>query len=485
MDPGMQNRQALSAYEQLSSGRRMQIMMTVAIGTFMATLDSSVVNIALPSIRIHFNASLSLVEWVIMAYLLVISSLLLIFGKLGDLYGHKCIYVSGFAVFTAGSVLCALAPTVTFLIIFRALQAIGAGMLMSMGPAIVTNTSPPHERGKYLGMIAISVSVGLTSGPVVGGILTAKFGWPSIFFINVPIGILAILLSQKVIPETGVRTAQPFDIKGAVTLFFTLTAILLPLNYAEKLGWYNPLIWGVLAAGIVLLAIFISIENKAEYPMVDMSLFRNRLFSMANLSALLSYISIFAVVLILPFYLQQLRGIPPDKAGLLMIPMPLTSMIVAPIAGIISDRIDTRYISALGMLITSVGLWLLSRLHMDSSVVTIIISMVTIGFGASMFQTPNNSAIMGAVPPNRRGIASGLLAAMRNVGMVFGVAISGAVFNEYNNYLTKTLAVSGISGSALKVQAFTGALNLTFVVAASIAAAAVVTSLIRGRVENN
>jgi len=467
-------------FEQITPAKRRQVIIAVAFGTFMAPLDSSVVNIALPNISSHFQAPLTTVEWVVMAYLLMTSSLLLTFGRMGDMYGHKRIYLTGFGIFTAGSLLCALSPTILFLIFCRAVQAIGAGMMMSMGPAIVTDVTPPQERGKALGAVAVSVSVALAAGPVVGGFLTAKFGWPSIFYINLPIGIMAILLGQKVIPSTRAKEAQPFDIKGSVTIFTALIMLLLPLSYAERAGWSNPYILGSLAVGLALLVFFVYVENRIEFPMMDLSLFRNRLFFMSNLSALLSYMAMFFVFLLMPFYLQQLRHLSPAAAGLLLIPSPLTMMLVAPVFGAVSDRVDTRYISSLGMAIMTFGIWLISSLKVDSPVYIIIIGMIIIGMGSGMFQTPNNSAIMGVVPPNRRGIAASLLATMRNLGMVLGVAISGAVFSSQLSYLNKSLAAKGLSAAEVKVGAFTGAMHVSFLVAAAITAVAVVTSLIRG-----
>lgn len=470
----------LSLYDQLTPGRRIQILIAIAIGTFMAPLDSSVVNIALPTIRSYFHTSLGTVEWVIMSYLLVISSLILTYGRLGDLYGHKRIYLSGFVVFTTGSLLCGLAPSISMLIAFRALQAIGAGMMMAMGPAIVTDITPPQHRGKSLGVVAVSVSIALSTGPVLGGFLTAHFGWPSIFFINLPIGVIGSVWAWKVIPTIKGGKAEPFDITGAVLIFLALISLLLPLSYTDKYGWESPYILGSLALGIVLLAIFIFLEGRIKHPMVDLTLFRNRLFSMANLSALINYMAAFAVILIMPFYLQQLRQMSPEHAGLLLIPTPLATMIVAPISGAISDKIDSRYMSSLGMAITTVGLWMLSNLQIDSSTYTIVTALLITGLGAGMFQTPNNSAIMGAVPRNRRGIASSFLATMRNIGMVLGVAVSGALFSSHQSYLNRVLAAQGITGAQLKTDAFTGALHFTYLVAAGLALVAVFTSLVRG-----
>ena len=456
------------------------IILIVAVGTFMAALDASVVNIALPNISKYYQEPLYIIEWVVMAYLLVISSLLLTYGRLGDMYGHKRIYVGGFAIFTFGSLLCGLAPNIIVLIISRVVQGLGAGMLMSMGPAIVTDFAPVQSRGKALGVTAISVAVASTTGPVVGGFLTSHFGWQSIFYINIPIGILGTLWAYNIIPDTSKRESQTFDIKGAITIFLALICLLLPLSYTEKYGWRNIYITFFLVIGILMLLFFVHIERKVQYPMVDLSLFRSRLFTMSNVSALINYMAQFSVMLLMPFYLQQLKGLPPSKAGFMLIPMPITTMIVAPISGALSDRFDSRYISSLGMGLISFGILLLSRLGFDSPDAYIITALAIIGLGTGLFQTPNNSAIMGCVPGNRRGIAASMLATMRNMGMVLGVAVSGALFSSRLGYLKSVLASFGLTGADLEIHSFVGALSFTFTVSSILAALAVLTSLARG-----
>lgn len=456
------------------------ILVAVAVGTFMSALDSSVVNIALPSISSYFDAPLYIIEWVVMSYLLVISSLLLTYGRLGDMYGHKNIYIAGFIVFTAGSLLCGLAPTITLLIIFRAVQALGAGMLMSMGPAIVTDVTPVNQRGKALGITAIAVSVALTTGPVLGGFLTAHFGWQSIFYINVPIGIIGTLWALRIIPDDSRFDAKKFDIAGAAIIFLALMSLLVPLSYTEKYGWGNRYILASLVSGILLLVLFVHIEKKTEQPMMDLALFHSRLFTMSNISALINYMAQFSVTLLMPFYLQQVRGLTPSAAGFMLIPMPVTTMIIAPISGALSDRFDSRYISSTGMALISAGIFLLSRLSYDSPTAYIIVCLIITGFGSGLFQTPNNSAIMGSVPANRRGIASGMLATMRNMGMVLGVAVSGAIFSSRLGYLEGMMASQGITGVELTIGSFVGALSFTFTVAALFAAAAVLTSIAKG-----
>jgi EmrB/QacA subfamily drug resistance transporter len=460
--------------------RKRAILLAVAVGTFMSALDSSVVNMVLPNISAYFHTSLATIEWTVMSYLLVVSSLLLSFGRLGDMYGHKKIYLVGLIIFTAGSLLCGLSPSVLVLIIFRGIQAVGAGMLMAMGPAIVTDTVSPRERGKALSVTAVSVAIALTVGPVLGGALTSAFGWQSIFLINIPIGILGFLLAKQTIPQHNERAVQPFDFVGAGVIFLALISILLPLSMVEKYGWQNPLILILIAAGLGLTVGFAWWEKHTKYPLFDITLFHNRLFSMSNISALLNFMAQFTIILLIPFYLQRLRGLSPAQAGLLYLPMPLATMIIAPISGTLSDRMDSRYLSSVGMAIIAAGMGMLSNLKVDSPDLFMVVGLIIVGFGIGLFQTPNNSAIMGSVPNSKRGVASGMLATMRNIGMVLGVAISGAIFSSGQDWFTGLLKVKGLSGVQLEKAAFIGALHITYIVGAIFASIGVITSLIKG-----
>jgi EmrB/QacA subfamily drug resistance transporter len=465
---------------EMSKSQWIKMMITVGIGSFMSTLDSSVVNIALPRIGNYFKASLSLIEWVVMAYLLVISSLLLTYGRLGDMYGHKQIYVTGFLIFTVGSILCGLAPTIVLLIIARVFQAIGAGMLMAMGPAIITDVTPDRERGKALGLNGVAVYIALISGPVLGGILTAKLGWQSIFFINIPIGLIGIWMAGKYISNQTVHQTQKFDICGAVLLFMAMVTLLWSLSSGEKIGWSNPVIIVSMLSSIILFTGFIYTEIQAEAPMMDLTLFRDRLFTMSNVSLLISFIAGFTVTLLMPFYFQQLRGLTPYIAGLMMIPQPIATIFITPFSGILSDRIDSRYLSSLGMLLVTMGMFLLSNLKITSTPWESALALIIIGLGNGLFQTPNNSAIMGSAPENRRGIASGMMATMRNIGMVLGIAMAGAVFTERQNYFHALLQFKGVSGATLRIQSFTSAFHATYLMAAGFALVGVVASLTRG-----
>ncbi|MCL4516236.1 MAG: MFS transporter [Firmicutes bacterium] len=454
---------------------------TVGIGTFMAPLDGSVVNIALPHIASSLRATLPTVEWVVMMYLLVISTLLLTYGRLGDMIGHKPVYLAGFVIFTAGSLLCGFSPAIGYLIAFRAVQAIGAGMMMAIGPAIVTSAFPAHERGKALGMNAMVVATALALGPTIGGLLVSTFGWRSIFFINLPIGVFGTIWAWRVLRMNPTVPGQSFDVPGAITIFVALTALLLALSKGQDLGWSSLPIVSLLAAAVVFGALFLLNERRVAQPMMDLSLFENRLFSAANLSALLNFMAQSAVTFLMPFYLENVRHLEAAHAGLVLSPMPLVVLVAAPFSGSLSDKIGSRLLSSTGMAVIALDLGLLSRLGVATPLLLIGALLAIAGLGAGLFQSPNNSAIMGSVPKHRLGIASGMLASMRNIGMVVGVALSGAILTNRLPVHASRLSAQGLAGDLLQKQAFVLSFHDSFVVAAVLAAIGVLTSLIRGK----
>lgn len=457
------------------------ITVAVGIGTFMSALDSSVINLAMPLIKADFGASLSIVEWIITAYLLVVSSLLLTYGRLSDLYGQKKLYLIGFIIFVFGSILCGLSASIEMLIAFRAVQAVGAGMLFSTGPAIITNAVPSEERGRALSSAAVAVALGLSSGPVIGGLLATHLGWPYIFYINVPIGILGIIMVVKNVPDIKPKSSDtPFDVIGSILVFAALFLILLPLSMKNEI---SGLLFALfLGAGLILAAVFIVLELRHKHPMLDLKLFKNRVFAASNGAALFVYMAQFIFIFLSPFYLQTLRQFTPDFAGLLYLPMPLASMCIAPVSGILSDKLDSRYISALGALIMACGLLMLSFLNTGTSLYYIVVSMALTGLGYGLFQTPNNSAIMGNVPAFNRGTAAGTLATMRTIGMALGVAISEVLFKTFNSTAQAANIADGLSGKQLFDASFIHAFHYTVFAGVAASLVALAASLIKGRV---
>ncbi|MHB1418353.1 MAG: MFS transporter [Bacillota bacterium] len=466
---------------ELKNSYKWWALAAVAVGTFMGPLDSSVVNIAMPTFSAFFKVPVTTVEWVATSYLLVISSLLLTYGRLGDLYGHKPIYIAGFVVFTLGSVLAGLSHTISLLIAFRVFQALGAGMMMAIGPAIVTASFPPSERGKALGMLGMTVAIGSAVGPVLGGYLVHAFGWRSIFFINLPVGIFGILWAWRVLIWDRSTRQQSFDVPGSALLFGAIFFLLLGLSKGSDWGWSSVRIVALFVTSALLGLFFVFTELRQRDPMMDLSLFRNKLFTMASLSALLNFMAITVVIFLMPFYLQDIRMLDTSRAGLIMLAFPAAIFVVAPIAGALSDRIGSRTLSSTGMAVLTCGIFLLSRLGPVTPFLHVILPLMIIGLGSALFQSPNSSAILGSVPKNRLGIGAGMLASMRNIGMVIGTAISATVYDARIITHTRALINQGLQGLSLRELALSNALDDAYLVGSLLAFIGIITSLSRGR----
>ncbi|NTW28913.1 MAG: MFS transporter [Coriobacteriia bacterium] len=407
------------------------ILASVAAGNFMSALDCSVVNVVWPVIGEAFHASVASIEWVVIIYLLVVSGTLLMFGRIGDMFGHKKMYMTGFCLFVLGSVLCGLSPNAYVLVGFRGFQALGAAMLFASSPAITTSNFPPSMRGRVLGTQGTFTYLGLTMGPPIGAFLAARFGWQAIFYVNVPVGITALLLAWRFIPAGGGSGARErFDVPGAATFFVGLVALVLALNMGSQWGWTSTGVLVLLAVAVGLLAAFILLERRRTHPLVDLSLFRNRTFSASTLTAVLNYVCVYTVIFLMPSYLQHARALSLSQAGALLMVMPLVMAIMTRFAGSLSDRIGTRTPSVAGMVVLAVSLLAFGLLGPTVPIPLLVLVLALMGFGIGIFVSPNNSALLGSSPLNRRGIASGILAEARNVGMVLGVALAGSVFTS-------------------------------------------------------
>jgi EmrB/QacA subfamily drug resistance transporter len=459
--------------------RKWLILTSVSLGSLMATLDGSIVNIALPAIQTDFTIDLTTVEWVVVAYLLVVGSLLLPFGRLGEVLTFKRVYLVGFAIFTLASVCCGAAPNAAGLVAFRVVQGVGAAMLMAMGPAIVAHTFHDRERGRALGLNAISVSIGLSLGPALGGILTQVASWRAIFLINAPIGLLAILWAARVLPAETRGKDESFDVKGAALSGVALFALLLALSDGQEWGWTSPAIVGLFIAFIILGGAFLLAERRSIQPMIDLALFRIRPFSAGLASVVVAFAGLFTATFLLPFLLEQGRGFSPIEAGLLLTPVPITMALVAPLSGIASDRFGPRILASAGMAIMALGLMSLTQLPVDFALSDLVWRLVLLGIGQGMFMSPNSSAVLGSVPRPRVGTASGTLAQMRVNGQAVGIALSGAIVATRLPVHLAELG-GGAPTAAVQSAALAGAIHDAFVVAALVCCVGIVTSLVRG-----
>ncbi len=455
------------------------ILAAVMLGSIMGPLDGSIVNTVLPAITDYFHTDISIAQWVPTVYLLTISCLILLYGRLGDMIGYRKVFLYGLAAFTVTSALCGFSQSIWMLITFRALQGLAAGMMMSVAFAIITAAFPPQERGKALGIYAISIAVGLGLGPTLGGLIAQGLSWRYVFFINVPVGIAAVFWGARIIPQTAKKAGQRLDVLGAFTAFVFLISILLYANRGEDWGWSAPESISLLVVAFVSGAFFIWGERRSAQPMLNLSLFTNRVFASANLSALLNFVATYAVVFLTPFYMTIALKYDILKVGLVMAASPVATLFVAPLSGTISDRIGTRVPAFFGMMTTALGLFLLSRLQAGAGASDVAWRLTLVGMGTGLFQSPNNSAVMGSVPVTHLGIASGILAAMRNVGMVLGIAVAGAVL--YNCAPVTHYMQAGDFGEA-EIREFLFGLRWAYVTGAVIAAAAALTSLLaRGK----
>jgi len=406
--------------------RKWYVMAAVAMSIFLATIDGSIVNVALPTLVRELNTDFATIQWVVLSYLLTMTTLMLSIGRLGDMIGKKSIFTAGFVVFTIGSVLCGLAPTVYWLIAFRVLQAIGAAMTLALGAAIVTEAFPDQERGRALGLIGTIVSLGVIIGPTIGGVMIEALSWHWIFFVNLPVGIVGTLMAWRFVPNFKPLGRQRFDYWGALALFTSLLALLLALTLGQQLGFGDTRISFLFGVWLIFLIVFLVIETRTTQPMIDLKIFRNILFSVNLVTGFLTFVAIAGVFILLPFYLEDVLNYNTQQVGFLLAVIPVGLGIFAPISGALSDRFGTRPITVLGLLTLLVGYVALTSLSTETTTWGYILRLIPIGIGMGIFQSPNNSAIMGTVPRERLGVASGLLSITRTLGQTVGIAIMGA-----------------------------------------------------------
>jgi EmrB/QacA subfamily drug resistance transporter len=452
----------------------------------MTPLDSSIVSIALPSIASSLHIDFATTIWIPVSYLLFLSALLLVFGRLADIRGRRIPFIFGFALFTCASMLCAVSQTGIQLIFFRSIQGLSAASMGATAPAIVTDVFPGRERGKALGINTMAIYVGLSVGPTLGGFLVQNLGWRWIFFINVPIGIFVVALSLLKLKESAILDkTKRFDLFGAGTFSAGLTALLLVFTLGPSYGWMTFSIMSLFIVAAIAFVSFVLVEKrKGEEAMLDISLFsNNQLFAAANLSALLNYTSFFGVTFLMSFYLQRIRGFEPAEAGLILLSMPLVMAVFSPASGWLSDKFGSRLLSSAGMALICLALFTLSTLTVDSSGFDVVIRLLVLGFGMGIFSSPNTSAVMGSVEKSKLSVAAGTLGTMRFTGQSMSLAVMGAVAATAisSTILSDMLVGLQIEVGTVMAGAFVEGIRRAFIVSGFIAAIGVATSLVRGK----
>lgn len=405
----------------------------------MSTLDSSMVNIALPFIMKDFHSSLNDTQWVVMVYLLTITATLLFWGHLSDRLGRGKIYTAGLLIFGLGSLACAYAPTLPFLVVARFCQALGAAMMMAAGPAIIKETFPREQLGRSLGLIGMAVSLGLMSGPSLGGFLLELASWRVLFFITVPLGLLFAFLAIRILPGPTQHHTGPLDWLGSLTWATALVLLCLTLTHASSSSWSASRLLLTGSAGAGALGCFIAIEARLPHPLLAMKLFRNRHFTLAIVSAVLSFMVLFGVILLIPFHLDRVLNLPPSKIGLVMLAVPSSILVVSPLAGWLSDYVGTRLISTLGLSVSTLGVFLLATIQTSTPPLIIAGQLMLVGLGQALFLSPNSASVLSHVEASKAGAAAALLATARNLGMLLGIAQGALIFSLYFRGLTNGL----------------------------------------------
>ncbi len=428
------------------------VLGATSIGTFMAVLDSTIVNIALAKFQVVFGVSTDSVQWVITAYMLIFAILLPVSGWLADHFGYKTVFLAGVALFTAGSFLCSVSWNITTLIFFRVVQGVGGGLIQPVGMAIITREFPPEKRGVALGFWAISSSASISLGPTIGGWLIDNFSWHTIFDVNVPIGILGVLAGLVIFREHRSEDSRPLDIYGLASLSLFLTSLLLALSDGNASwntdGWTSAFILGCFAISAVSLAIFFIFELTIEHPMIDLSLFRNYDFSLSNIVMFIFGLGMFGSIFLQPLYLQNALGYTPLQAGLVTLPMGLLVAVSAPLAGVLTDKFGGKVPVAVGLILMSFSLYQYTSLSLFSGSAQILIPVFIRGLGMGFIFSPITVVAISEIPGKKMAQASGLINVLRQIGGSFGVAILSTLFTRRISFHVDAFGQSASSYSS-------------------------------------
>ncbi len=439
----------MSRYQHLitDENRKWWTLGAMCLALFMVMLDNTVVNVALPSIQRDLDTSISGLEWIVNGYTLSFAVLLAVGGRMGDIFGRRRMFIFGVIVFTLASTTAGFAPSNFALVASRVLQGVGAAFMMPGTLSIITDAFPPSERGKAIGTWAGVSALALAIGPVLGGFLTEYVSWRAIFYINVPVGIMAVLAAVFIVRESRDTTVdRKVDVLGVGIMTVGLTAIVLALIEGNTWGWDSLAVLGLIAFSLVSLAWFIVVELRVKAPIVEFSLFSSRNFIGAVTVAFIISFAMMGVFFFLALYMQNILGYSALEAGVRFLPTTLVIMVVSPLAGRLSDRVGPRWLMVGGMALIALSLYLFSTIEVGTTFAGLLPSFLLLGAGIGMTMSPMSTAAMNAVVTSKAGVASGILSMFRMIGGTFGVALLGALFqNQAKERLGETLAESGLN----------------------------------------
>ncbi|MBC3886916.1 DHA2 family efflux MFS transporter permease subunit [Acetobacterium paludosum] len=444
---------------------RWLILFVVVMVTFMATLDSSIVNVALPDMSKVLDVTSSGIQLVVTSYLIAIAATILVFGRLGDILGKVRVFKFGLVLFTLGSLFCGITSSLPILVLARTIQAIGASGCMANNQGIITAVFPANERGKALGTTGTFVALGALIGPPLGGFIVDAFSWEYIFLINVPVGIVMFFLALKLLPKSNRTAAGKLDIAGALLFMLAIVPLFAAIGKGQEIGFNQPMILFGFIISIIAFIAFVLVEKKKAEPLLDLEIFKNKLFSLSLFCGFLSFVAIFCTNIIQPFYLQDVLVYSPSFAGLILMISPIVLAVVAPFSGHLSDKNGSEILTFAGLLITSLALLFMSTLNEHSSLSIIVIYIAVLSVGNGLFQSPNNSLIMSTVPKDKLGIAGSTNALIRNLGMICGIALSTTLL--YNRMSDK-IGYSVTDFVVGRNDAFVYGMSIVYIVAAVI-----------------
>lgn len=454
-----------------SESERRSALLVAMLASFVIPFMGSSVNVALPAISEEFSMPAVLLSWVVTSYLLSAAVFLVPFGRLADIHGRKRLFLYGMWVFSAASLLCAIAPDSFTLIAFRAFQGLGSGMMFGTSVAILSSVYPPKERGKVLGLAVAAVYTGLAAGPFFGGMMTGMFGWRSLFMVLLPMGAIVLYAGYtRLKGEWAEARGESFDLGGSAVYAFALTGVVFGLTLLPAMiGAF------ISAAGLVMIVAFVLWELRMEKPVLDMRLFRhNRRFAFSNVAALINYSATSAVVFLVSLYLQVFKGIGVEEAGIILVSQPVIMALFSPLAGKLSDVVEPQIIASIGMAISAAGLALMALFNEGTSTLEIVVALAVLGFGFALFSSPNTNAIMGAVQRRNYGVASAAVGTMRLIGQVLSIAIATLFISVY---------VGNVELTSADADAFLQSYRVGFVTFAILCAFGVLASLARGKAE--